>query len=294
MALYRAYYDAYDRRRLLHETEAEQRALDRLRAAPRIGSATAIDAAEAEFALGLEPPAPEWRARVVELAEALFQSVRLQTSVARYGAIGRDRGATLDNLDIPLNDRGWWRERFAEIRALGAEPQRLDALRAALEWTNPGPGGFYDDLGNPAVQPRLLLPGDYAGDPGHMRRPFAGFGRRAWERDAWRRSWLTVADAMWDTPVELEYRGLDPHAEYRLRFVWGGEPLDTRVMDVTADGRFSLLKAFRVTDLTTPVEAAIPREASTDGVLRIKWAKTPGLPGSGRGCQVAEVWLTRR
>src|SRR5207247_1250053 len=37
-ALYRAYYDAYVRSRLLYETDLENRAMESLRAAPRIGS----------------------------------------------------------------------------------------------------------------------------------------------------------------------------------------------------------------------------------------------------------------
>src|SRR5579883_2946546 len=41
-ALYRAYYDAYNRARLLYETELEKQALDLLRAAPKTGSLTAM------------------------------------------------------------------------------------------------------------------------------------------------------------------------------------------------------------------------------------------------------------
>lgn len=293
MALYRAYFDAFERRRLLHEVEAEQRARDHLRKAPSIGSAAAIAVAEAEFARGLEAPATDWRARIFELAEALYQSARMQLSVSRYEAIGQDRGATLDNVDIQLNDRGWWLDTFTRIRSLESEALRLEGLRNALEWTNPGAGGYYDDLGNPSAQPHLVKRMSYAEDPGYMRHSFTGFGRRYWERNAWRRAWLTVADAMWDTPVELEYRGLDPSAKYLLRFVWGGEPLPARVMNVTADDRYELMQGVRVENLTEPVEAPIPVEATADGVLRVKWWKTPGLPGSGRGCQVAEVWLVR-
>ena len=46
----------------------------------------------------------DWRARVFALAEALFQSIRMQLSVARYKAIAVDRGATLDTVDAPLNN----------------------------------------------------------------------------------------------------------------------------------------------------------------------------------------------
>jgi hypothetical protein len=42
------------------------------------------------------------------------------------------------------------------------------------------------------------------------------------------------------------------------------------------------------------MEFDIPAAATQDGELRLKWYRTPGLGGSGRGCQVAEVWLIRK
>ena len=54
-------------------------------------------------------PHAEWRLRVYTLAEALFQSIRQQLSVARYGAIAVGRGATLDSFETPLNNSGWLR-----------------------------------------------------------------------------------------------------------------------------------------------------------------------------------------
>ena len=98
-ALYRAYYDAYVRRRLLREREVEQEAYDALRTAGAVGPSRAMDAAEKALAQSDEPVAPELRERVYDLAEALFQSVKMQLSVERYGAISRDRGATLDGVE---------------------------------------------------------------------------------------------------------------------------------------------------------------------------------------------------
>lgn len=77
-ALYRAYYDAYIRARLLQETAAEERAMEALRQQGAEGIAAAeriLDEATAH------PPAASLRNRVFELAEALFQSV--QQSVER-------------------------------------------------------------------------------------------------------------------------------------------------------------------------------------------------------------------
>ena len=111
-ALYRAYYDAYTRKRLLYETTLEDEAMRKLRdtrdtAAPR---RHILDRAVEQ------PVAPEWHARIFELAEALFQSIGMQLSVPRYKAIGVDRGASLDTLDVPLNNRLWLERRFADAR----------------------------------------------------------------------------------------------------------------------------------------------------------------------------------
>ncbi len=85
-------------------------------------------AAEAALdADSLTPRARELRARVFELAEALFQSIRMQLSVPRYQAIAVERGANLDTIDYPLNNRVWLEDRFAEVRAAA------DGIRAAAD-----------------------------------------------------------------------------------------------------------------------------------------------------------------
>ena len=63
-----------------------------------------------------------------ELAEALFQSIHMQLAVKPYGAIAVGRGATLDTIDMPLNDRVWLADRFTEIRALSSEADRVAAI----------------------------------------------------------------------------------------------------------------------------------------------------------------------
>ena len=80
----------------------------------------------------------------------------MQLSVELYQAIAVDRGASLDTLDYPLNNRRWLEEQFARIRKLPPAPEGLKAVEEILQWTNPGPGGFYDDLGNIACQPHLV------------------------------------------------------------------------------------------------------------------------------------------
>src|SRR5262249_54701581 len=160
--------------------------------------------------------------RIFELGEALFQSIGMQLSVQKYKAIGIDRGASLDTVDYPLNNRMWLEERFRAIQNLPAEPDRLNAIRDILHWTSPGEGGFYDYLANPARHPHFVRKSAFAEDPGCMQPPRSDFEEAlvADEPDekteaARRMSWMDHAETLYDTPLQLRYTGLDPAARYK-------------------------------------------------------------------------------
>jgi hypothetical protein len=289
-ALYRAYYDAYEKRRLGHETDLEEKAMDRLRAASEIGSLVAMKAAEEVLDRGaIEKVGLDWRARIFELAEALFQSIRLQSSVERYKAIEIGRGTHLDTIDIPLNNRIWLKQRFADIRASEPEADRLRSIDALVNWTNPGPGGFYDDLGNPANQPHLIRGLGFDKDPAFRQTALVGFTNRLDSRT----SWLTHAEALYDAPLRMRYTGLDRDAQYRLRIVYAGDNYKIGIRLVANDSveiHPSMAKPFPL----HPVEFDIPHAATDKGELNLSWYREPGQGGNGRGNAVAEVWLMKK
>jgi hypothetical protein len=300
-ALYRAYYDAYVRSRLLYETGLEERAMDHLREARTLGSLPAMTEAERILDEAVQTRvAADWRARVFELAEALFQSIGMQTSVARYKAIAVDRGATLDTIDYPLNNRAWLRERFDALRRLPTEAERLKGIREIIDWTNPGPGGFYDDLGNVARQPHLVVGPGFEKDPALLESSHTGFeeGEVADEPDekplgALRTSWMDHAESLFDEPLRLHYAGLDPGARYAVRVVYAGDAPNRKIRLVANDGgdvHPFITKPFPY----RPVEFDIPPEATRSGELDLRWYREPGLGGNGRGCQVSEVWLIKK
>jgi hypothetical protein len=286
-ALYRAYYDATNRARLIAEAAQEHQALDHLRRAKLIGARAAMEAAETTLAAPAVPPAAAWRARVFELAEALFQSVRMQLSVPRYQAIAVGRGANLDLIDAPLNNAPWLRARFAEIRGLADESQRLAQLEEILNWSNPGPGGFYDDLGNPSAQPHLVQTASYADDPDFLTTPHVGF-LTSGER---RVSSATFAQTLREQPMEMLYRDLDRMARYKVRVMYANETSGS--IRLVADRQFEVHPMQPKTNQVKPLEFEIPRDATKDGELRLTWTRPSGLGGNGRGVQVAEVWLVR-
>ena len=72
------------------------------------------------------------RARAFELAEALYQSIRMQLSVPKYQAIRPRRGANLDQIDKPLNKRVDMKKEFERIRSLSTEQERLGAIADLL------------------------------------------------------------------------------------------------------------------------------------------------------------------
>jgi hypothetical protein len=289
--LYRAYYDAYVRSRLLYETALEERALEQLRTLRPGDSRHALANATAILDQAQEKPAAEWRQRVYTLAEALFQSIRQQLSVSRYSAIAVGRGATLDSLETPLNNGGWLSARFAEAAALPKEEERIAAIDRILRWTDPGPGGYYDDLGNPARQPHLVIGLPFAEDPQRLKSTMTGFGYRP----DWRLSWMTHAESFWDTPLRMQYTNLDPSASYRLRVVYAGDvfSMDTLIR-LVANDTYEIHPPLRKPSPIQPLEFDVPVEATRGGELRLTFSGPPGLGSAGRGNQIAEVWLMRR
>ena len=290
IALYRAYYDATDRARLLAENTQEAAAIEQLRRGRIIGSGAAIAAAEAAIETPALHPAAEWRARVFELAEALFQSIRMQLSVTRYKATAIRRGANLDLIDYPLNNGPWLREQFQRIRLLPNESDRLRQLDEIVNWTNPGPGGFYDDLGNVDARPHLVLGTSYAEDPAFKFAPMIGFAPRTRPPFA-RVSSSRFAEVLHDNPLEMQYRNLDRAAQYKIRIVYGSE--SPTMIRLVANGKFEIHPFVQKSTDARPQEFDVPRDATASGNLRLTWSRPPGGGGTGRGVQVAEAWLIR-
>jgi hypothetical protein len=287
-AVYRANYDAFLQARLRTETEQEKRALGELAMAKTRGSTAAITAAEQALdADMLSRSARELRSRVFELAEALFQSIRMQLSVTRYQAIAIGRGGNLDAIDYSLNNRMWTENRFAEIRQLKTEAERLLKLDEIVNWTNPGPGGFYDDLGNAAAQPHLLIGEGFDKDPELRHTAFIGWGNPPPNRGG-RVSTYDQAETLFDEPLRMRYTDLDPTAQYEVRVSYGAARGKIRLL---ASGKTLVHDYVDKPTLPPVAEFEIPREATKTGTLTLEWTRPEGRGGAGGGNQVSEVWL---
>lgn len=295
-ALYRAYYDAYVHSRLLAENRQEEMAMAALAKAKRnypltsVGSLRAMDDAESILNGDLRThDALDYRARAFELAEALFQSIHMQLSVDRYKAISIDRGASLDSIDFALNNRIWLENHFDQIRAVPSEADRISKITELLNWTDPGPGGFYDALGFVNQRPHLVLGESYAEDPDFLKSPLISTGGSP-QRGV-RTSSAADAEIIQDRPLRMRYTDLDPSAHYKVRITYGG---DARRVALRLTANAIEVHPFREKGATLdPAEFDIPQQATASGSLTLEWTRTPGLGGNGRGTQVSEVWLIK-
>jgi hypothetical protein len=276
--LMRAYYDAYTRRRLAYETGLESDALTHLASAAAVGTGEAMSRAEIALARATTANCcPAWRARIEALCDALFESIRLQTSLKRHSASGAERGAVLDFLDHPLNNRWWLEDQFAGIRASANEPERRARLAALAAWSRPGEGSFYDDVGDVGRSPHV--------EWGEATPHFT------WEGGPSRKrlSWLT--SLRW--PAAIVYTDLDPTARYvvRLNVMKPGAP---GIVYLRIDGeRVEPSRAASVAG--EPVEFAVPPAALADGRLTLTFDEVDESQLNWRQhSRLTEAWLIRR
>jgi hypothetical protein len=221
MCLLRANYDCYSRNRGIYEAGLEEEANAVLRQAATIGPGNAINQAKQILEkASVARIDTAIRSRVIALCDSLFHSIGLQTSVKMYGASGEERGAVLDFIDYPLNNRWWLEDRFEAIRKMPTTEQ-IAALKEMADWEHPGPGSYYDDIGNVSNSPHVLRGELWMTDP-LMRKgdnPNFDWWDEGFSRQ--RLSWIT--SGRW--PVGLEYNGLDSTARYVLRVTGFGECL---------------------------------------------------------------------
>jgi hypothetical protein len=301
MGLLRAYYDAYVRARLIYETALESQAREALRDAANNTSLRKIEAAE--FILNQawsKPVARDYEKRCWEIADYLFEAIGSQTSVKRYKA-QPGRGDFMDYIDAPLNDAVWLLSQFDKIRQMRDEQARLTAIDELLNRENPGPGGFYDNLGQSvgAVHepPRLGEYPTWQDDPGGLQSPRVGFetGLRGTEWSytvkatgfsgiAIPLAWMNQITTLYDTPLNLVYENLDPESNYTLRVTYTGR-FRSKIR-LTANDKFEIHE-MKETGKTPVSEFPIPHEATKDGRLKLTWT----CPEGQRGAQVAELWL---
>jgi hypothetical protein len=231
-----------------------------------------------------QPVSPQLRTRIVDLCDRLFHSIGLQSSVAKYFAIDEQRGAVLDFVDYPLNNRWWLEDQFAEIRRLHVETAKLERLHRLATWEQPGPGSFYDCVGDLNKSPHVVRCGLDAGKPTQLKDVGPTFW---WWDHGMSRARLTWQVTMW--PVAIVYEALDPDAKYVVRSSGYGQSLlriEGELIHPTLNGRkMGEFKEFPVPDkYVRKRRITLTWDLPTDEG-NLNWRDTSRL---------AEVWLLKQ
>jgi hypothetical protein len=287
--LYRAIYDDYVQRKLQRERGAEADALRELAEAGR-SSVERVAAARQRLARSA-PGATESgeHDRLYALAGELFHDWGLQLSVKLYGASNWERGANLDRVDTPLTETAWLSKAMDAALTAPDEAARRKALEAIVKWDHPVPGSLYDDLGDPANEPHLVRGPTWAEDPEMYGAAINGIADRTLA-DGWRLSWLDYAETLYEVPLQVVYRGLDPRQVYHVKVTYAGEDY-ALPLRLVANGEVEIHGPRLRKANPETVEFPVPVKARADGTLTLRWTGPEGSGGSGRGRQVAEVWL---
>jgi hypothetical protein len=301
MCLLRAYYDGYIKRRLAYETELELEALDILE-----NSEYRFVRRDAERAMAVldkartEPAAQGLRAKCISLADLLFVNIGSQLTVDRHAAIAWDRGAFMDSIDTPLNDIRYLSEVLRQILKIEDDKAAFAVLQKdIINRTNPGPGGFYDSLGD--IESWRRFPGrkDWKDDPSNLKTPFRSFPLYVFDdkRDRMKgipQSWHNVAAVFYDTPLTVCYEDLDPESSYTLKIkylVRGGITGISQTMRCIANGDYTVHDYMEVEMLNQIYVYDLPQSVTAGGKLTLSWT-TP--PEDKQGTHITELFLVKR
>lgn len=318
MYLFRARFDANVQEEARAQRNYEAQALAALAEASQTGVKQAIENARAALAQADRPAKPKLRSGIEALGPLMLDSIGYQLSIEPpYLARNSERGAMLDWLDQPLNDRPWLEQRFEAILALDNPADQLSRIDTILNWKDPGPGGFYDNLGTLGEYSHVVAQRSWQEDPSGTHSPRAAFplykadaktiaeqtGLTETDEVAFRKevtqragahkgrqelkmSWQTQITTLYGTPLKMRYEGLDPDARYRLKVTCAGRFRPT--MTLTLNDEFGIHGPVAQPSPIWPVSYYLPQAATRSGTLDVEWNLV-----DGRGCMVSEVWLIK-
>ncbi len=271
--LMRAYYDAYIQDRLTYERNLEKEAYEILAKEKTNGADKAmkealhyIQKADREFV------SQDLKAKVFRYAEDMFESVGAQTSVDKYQASGAERGAILDFIDYPLNNRWWLEDEFKKIKDFKTEEEKLAKLDFIMNYEFPGAGSFYDNISS--------------ADAKHVTSETDDAIDYLWENNGLSRKRLSTQLFQF-SPV-LEYDELDSNTDYLIRVSGYGEALlranGERLKPTKYEKGFEQFKEF-----------PLAKDLIKDGKLKITFDKPDEEHLNWRKqSRVTDVWILKQ
>lgn len=274
MLLLRAYYDTYTRRRLLYERESEKSVNEMLLQATTENLNQLIGKVRNELSLpDAQKVAPDLRRRIEALCDDLYRTTGFQTSVPKYKAKGYERGAVLDFVDYPLNNRWWLMDQLDSMSKLTNAEAIVKQLRWIAQWENPGAGSFYDDVSSVSKGPRVQTISDDATDIAWWDN---GFSRKRLSAQTYQRC------------PKLEYTNLDPAARYTIKVCGFGDAL------LRVDG-IRLSPLYYSKDADTFKEWIIPLSLTQDGKISVSFDEPEESHLNWRqNSRISDVWLLKK
>ena len=269
----RAYYDAYIKERLTYEKGLESKAYDILANADTLGAEEAVNEARVYLEKAdTELVAQNLKQKVFEYAEALFHSIGAQTSVSKYQAKSAERGAILDFIDYPLNNRWWLEDEFEKVKKLSTENEKLERLEFIRTYEFPGEGSFYDNISS--------------ADAKHVTSETDDAIDYLWENDGVSRKRLSTQ--LFQFTPTLSYDELDADANYLIRVSGYGEALlranGQRLKPTKYEKGFEQFKEF-----------PLPKNLIQDGKLEITFDKPDEEHLNWRKqSRVTDVWILKQ
>ncbi len=270
----RADYDTYIRRRLINEKNLEKEANKILEQVDELGIETAMNKALAKInEADTKPIEKNIKTKIENYCQNLFELIGLQTSVKLYNASGEERGAILDFVDYPLNNRWWYEDEFSKIRKMSSDKEKLKRLEIIRDWEDPGNGSYYDDISNIASSP-------------HVKSTVADATDFAWLNNG--NSRLRLSSQVYQNNPILEYENLDPNGRYIVRITGYGDALlridGQRLEPVLYNKEVEKFKEFVVPRILVGDEKIkmtfdIPEES------HLNWRKHS---------RISDVWLIKR
>jgi hypothetical protein len=157
-------------------------------------------------------------------------------------------------------------------------------LELIATWEHPGPGSYYDDVGNTAKSPHVLRSEVVVTEPGEEAQPEPTYWWWDSGRSRARLSWQTSMN--W--PLAVVYEGLDPDATYTVRLTGYNESLlrmDGVRVKPTLDGR----------EMGQFKEFPVPPEHIQDRKLVLTWDQPDeGQLNWRQKSRLAEIWLLKQ
>ena len=258
-----------------------------------------------------DPRRPGWLSRILDL------TVSLNSSVGADVVQTQDKHLNLDSLHVPerLHSNYLLYVLGNIVNISRGSDDCSAAVASLLSRTDPGDGGFYDDMGSVRDSDRPHLVGsnsqggtDDMGDPsGYYTAVQGGYEITSTEVPP---QWLRYSMSFYDAPLRLQYTELDRGAMYTLKIVyWHPNRDSTDDVYRLVAGSSSSSSSKSNNKKREPVlihdyisapnpmrvlEFPLPPEVYTEsGTLDLECSRRPGGGGNGKTCEISEVWVVR-